>query len=110
MIHVLLPSCASLSFIGQLDEGIMRAMASLRQTILERLKKTAMVWLAVYPSVLVVISLTGDCMRDWPLPLRVLGATLMIVPLVTNVSEPAVRMAVGKMERQNRRRSVRPRL
>jgi acyl-CoA reductase-like NAD-dependent aldehyde dehydrogenase len=73
-------------------------MDRVRQAILDRLKRTVLVWLAVYPSVLLVISLASDCMQDGPLPLRVLGATLMIVPIVTNISEPAVRMVMGKIE------------
>ncbi|TXR49436.1 hypothetical protein [Phyllobacterium endophyticum] len=73
-------------------------MTGMRQVIFERLKTTAMVWLAVYPSVLLIIWIVGDRMRDWPIPLRVLGATLMVVPIVTNVSQPAVRTIVGKIE------------
>ncbi|MCA2410762.1 hypothetical protein [Rhizobium leguminosarum] len=73
-------------------------MTGLRQVIFERLKTTAMVWLAVYPSVLLIVWIVGDCMQDWPTPLRVLGATLMVVPIVTNVSQPAVRTIVGKIE------------
>ncbi|MDI5929371.1 hypothetical protein [Rhizobium leguminosarum] len=74
-------------------------MTQLRQAILERLKTTVMVWLAVYPSVLLIIWLVGDCTQDWPMPLRVLAATLMIVPIVTNVSQPAVRKIVGIIEK-----------
>ncbi|MBY3266639.1 hypothetical protein HFO15_34200 [Rhizobium laguerreae] len=73
-------------------------MTGLRQVIFERLKTTAMVWLAVYPSVLLIVWILGDCMQDWPMPLRVLGATLMVVPIATNVSQPAVRTIVGKIE------------
>ncbi|MGZ2385334.1 hypothetical protein [Rhizobium leguminosarum] len=74
-------------------------MIQLRQAILERLKTTVMVWLAVYPSVLLIIWLVGDRTQDWPMPLRVLAATLMIVPIVTNVSQPAVRKIVGIIEK-----------
>ncbi|NKK64616.1 hypothetical protein [Rhizobium leguminosarum] len=74
-------------------------MTQLRQAILERLKTTVMVWLAVYPSVLLIIWLVGDRTQDWPMPLRVLAATLMIVPIVTNVSQPAVRKIVGIIEK-----------
>jgi antibiotic biosynthesis monooxygenase (ABM) superfamily enzyme len=70
-----------------------------RHAILDRLKKTAMVWLAVYPSVLLVISLVGDVLKDWPLPLLVLGATLIIVPIVANITEPAVKATVTAIER-----------
>jgi len=74
-------------------------MTQLRQAILEGLKTTVMVWLAVYPSVLLIIWLVGDRTQDWPMPLRVLAATLMNVPIVTNVSQPAVRTIVGIIEK-----------
>jgi antibiotic biosynthesis monooxygenase (ABM) superfamily enzyme len=74
-------------------------MTRLRQVILERLKTTVMVWLAVYPSVLMIIWLVGDRTQDWPMPLRVLGATLLIAPIVTNISQPAVRTIVEKIEK-----------
>jgi antibiotic biosynthesis monooxygenase (ABM) superfamily enzyme len=79
----------------------------MRHAILERLKKTAMVWLSVYPSVLLVISLVGDVLEDWPLTLRVLGATVMIVPIVANITEPAVKAAVTAIERAWLRRRSR---
>jgi antibiotic biosynthesis monooxygenase (ABM) superfamily enzyme len=77
--------------------------------MLERLKKTAMVWLSVYPSVLLVISLVGDVFEDWPLPLRVLGATVIIVPIIANITGPAVEAAVTAIVlvwRQRRSRSA----
>lgn len=83
-------------------------MARMRQAIVERLRKTVVVWLAVYPSVLLVISLAGDCMAGWPLPLRVLGATVMIVPIVTNISEPVVRTIFGMIQRSRLRPETRP--
>jgi hypothetical protein len=46
-------------------------------------------------------------MQDWPLPLRVLGATSIIVPIVTNISEPAVRMVMGKIEKAILQRRMR---
>lgn len=81
-----------------------------RKVVLERLKRTIIVWLAVYPSVLLVVSLTADWMQDWQLPHRVLGATIIIVPIVTNITEPAVRTAVGKIEEAllQRRTNARP--
>ncbi|APO79000.1 antibiotic biosynthesis monooxygenase domain-containing protein (plasmid) [Rhizobium etli 8C-3] len=85
-------------------------MTRLRQVILERLKTTVMDWLAVYPSVLLVIWLVGDRTQNWPTPLRVLGATLLIVPIVTNISQPAVRTIVGKIEKEIVRWQSRSRL
>ncbi len=66
-----------------------------------------MVWLAVYPSVLLVISLVGDMLKDWPLPMRVLGATVIIVPIVANITEPVVKAAVTAIERAWLRRKSR---
>jgi antibiotic biosynthesis monooxygenase (ABM) superfamily enzyme len=67
--------------------------------ILERLKRTAIVWLAAYPSVLLVISLVGDVLEDWLLPLRVLVATGIIVPIVANITEPIARASFTTIER-----------
>ncbi|CUX70945.1 conserved hypothetical protein [Agrobacterium sp. NCPPB 925] len=85
-------------------------MTRRRQAIMERLKTTVMVWFAVYPSVLLIIWLVGDRTQNWPTPLRVLGATLLIVPIVTNISLPAVRTIVGKIEKAIVRRQSRSRL
>ncbi|MNM49912.1 hypothetical protein D3C81_609290 [compost metagenome] len=73
---------------------------TLATAIVERLKRTALIWLAVYPSVLLVLSLVGDCFRHWSLPMRVLAATLIVVPLVVNISSPliqAVMDVLGKV-------------
>lgn len=73
---------------------------TLATAIVERLKRTALIWLAVYPSVLLVLSLVGDRFRHWSLPMRVLAATLIVVPLVVNISSPliqAVMDVVGKV-------------
>lgn len=77
---------------------------SIQCIVLERLKKTALVWVAVYPSVVVVLTLLDDALDDWPLPLRVLGATAIIVPIVANIAEPAVRAlasATGRLRRRS---------
>jgi antibiotic biosynthesis monooxygenase (ABM) superfamily enzyme len=66
-----------------------------RADIVQRLKQTAMIWLAVYPSVLLVMALAGDRFRQWPLPLRVLASTLLVVPLVVNLSAPLVQFIVA---------------
>lgn len=57
-----------------------------------------MVWLAVYPPVLLVVSTVGDLSQDWPLPLRVLGTTIIIVPIVANITEPAVKATVTAIQ------------
>ncbi len=68
--------------------------------LLERLKRTLLVWLAVYPTVLAVLLLLGDALRGWPLPLRVLGSTALIVPIVTNIAEPLVKRTLSMLTRR----------
>jgi antibiotic biosynthesis monooxygenase (ABM) superfamily enzyme len=85
---------------------ILKALGK-RHANLERLKRTAMVWLAAYPSVLLVISLIGDVLEDWPLPLRVLVATGIIVPIVANITEPTVKASFTAIERAWLRRRSR---
>ncbi|MNW21186.1 hypothetical protein D3C71_2219580 [compost metagenome] len=49
---------------------------------------------------LLVLSLVGDRFQHWSLPMRVLAATLIVVPLVVNISSPliqAVMDVVGKV-------------
>jgi len=72
----------------------------IRRALLARLKKTLLVWIAVYPAVLIVIALVGDLLQEWPLPLRLLVATLIIVPVVVNMTEPAVKGAVAAIQRR----------
>ncbi len=66
----------------------------MRYAVTKRLKKTLMVWLAVYPSVLLVITLVGDVLKGWPLPLAVLVTTVIAVPIIANISQPATKAAV----------------
>lgn len=73
---------------------------SIRSNLFERLKKTVMVWVAVYPSAVIVLALVGDVLRDWPLPFQVLGATVLIVAIVANITEPAVKAAVVAIKRE----------
>lgn len=68
--------------------------------LLERLKRTVLVWLAVYPTVLTVLILLGDALKGWPLPLRVLGSTALIVPIVTNIAEPLVKRILSMLTRR----------
>lgn len=64
-----------------------------------RFKRTVLIWLAVYPTVLTVLSLLGPHFRHWPLPLRVLGSTLVIVPIVVNISAPLVEALLSAVQR-----------
>lgn len=70
-----------------------------RTELAPRFKRTALIWLAVYPTVLTVLSLLGQHFRHWPLPLRVLGSTLIIVPIVVNISAPLVEALLSAVQR-----------
>lgn len=70
-----------------------------RSVLRPRLKRTALIWLAVYPTVLIVLSLLGAHFRHWPLPLRVLGSTLIIVPIVVNISAPLIEALLSALRR-----------
>lgn len=90
-----------------MDAGCERLMW--RPELAPRLKRTALVWLAVYPTVLTVLSVLGPYLRQWPLPLRVLGSTLVIVPIVVNISAPLVEALVSELRRywlRHRQRSA----
>lgn len=70
-----------------------------RTELAPRLKRTVLIWLAVYPTVLTVLSLLGSYFQHWPLPLRVMGSTLIIVPIVVNISAPLVQALVSVVRR-----------
>ena len=80
-----------------MDAGYGRLMW--RTELVPRLKRTALIWLAVYPTVLTVVSVLGPYVGQWPLPLRVLGSTLVIVPIVVNISAPLVETLVSAVRR-----------
>ena len=80
----------------------------IRRALVARLRKTVQIWIAVYPAVLIVLTFVGELLRDWPLPVRVLGATMIIVPIVANITEPAVKTAVAAIERGLARRGRLP--
>ena len=79
-----------------------------RTELAPRLKRTALIWLAVYPTVLTVLSLLGPHFRHWPLPLRVMGSTLIIVPIVVNISAPLVDALVSAVRRRWAQQAERP--
>jgi len=70
-----------------------------RTELAPRLKRTALIWLAVYPAVLTVVSVLGPYFRHWPLPLRVMASTLIIVPIVVNITAPLVEALLSAVRR-----------
>lgn len=53
-------------------------------------KMAVMIWLGIYPVITLVIMLVFPYMNEnhWPIPLRTLAITLMVVPLMTFVMLP----------------------
>ncbi|MCK2165950.1 hypothetical protein [Thalassospira xiamenensis] len=58
--------------------------------LMARLKKTTRIWLAVYPTVLVFLTIFGDALKEFPFPLGVLVSTLVVVIIVSNFTDPLV--------------------
>jgi antibiotic biosynthesis monooxygenase (ABM) superfamily enzyme len=54
-----------------------------------RWKTAVVVWLAIYPSITLILWLTGPTMQSWPLAVRTLVVTLGVVPLMVFVLIPA---------------------
>lgn len=56
--------------------------------------KTAfLIWLAIYPTINLIMWLLGDFLGSLPLPLRTLVMTLILVPLMVYVLLPLVNKA-----------------
>jgi antibiotic biosynthesis monooxygenase (ABM) superfamily enzyme len=54
-----------------------------------RWKTAVLVWLAIYPTITLVLWLAGPRMADWPLALRTLAITAVVVPLMVYLLMPA---------------------
>ena len=55
-----------------------------------RWKMMIVVWLAIYPVLTLVLWLVGPTIRDWPVALRTLALTVLIVPLMVYVLIPGI--------------------
>lgn len=55
-----------------------------------RYKQAVIIWLAVYPALTLTLAVLGPMMETWPLPLRTLLVTLLMVPLVVYVLVPVL--------------------
>lgn len=54
-------------------------------------KFAVMVWLAIYPTITFVSYLIGDIIKEWPLPLKTLIMTGILVPTMVFVLLPILR-------------------
>ena len=55
-----------------------------------RWKTAVVVWLAIYPALTLVLALIGSAVQPWPLPLRTLVTTAVLVPLMVYVLIPTI--------------------
>ena len=58
-----------------------------------RYRQALIVWLAIYPTITLLLELGGPVINDWPLPLRTLVLTAIAVPLMVFVLLPALQRA-----------------
>ena len=58
-----------------------------------RYKLAVITWLGVYPILTATLALLGPIMETWPLPLRTLVVTLLLVPLLVYVIFPLLNRA-----------------
>jgi antibiotic biosynthesis monooxygenase (ABM) superfamily enzyme len=67
-----------------------RAAAPRRTGPPPRHRFALLVWIAIYPTITLLLELGGPLMNDWPLPLRTLALTAVAVPLMVFVLLPTL--------------------
>jgi antibiotic biosynthesis monooxygenase (ABM) superfamily enzyme len=60
-----------------------------------RWKTAVVVWVAIYPSITLVLWLAGPRMASWPLAVRTLAVTALVVPLMVFVLLPVLQRLLG---------------
>jgi len=55
-----------------------------------RYRQALLVWLAIYPTITLVLEVGGPLINDWPLPLRTLALTAFVVTIMVVVLLPAL--------------------
>ena len=58
-------------------------------------KFAIMVWLAIYPAITLLSYLIGDHIKNFPLPIKTLIMTGILVPLMVFVLLPILRKVMG---------------
>ena len=65
-----------------------------------RYRQALLVWIAIYPTITLLLELGGPLINDWPLPLRTLALTGVAVPTMVYVLLPALqRVFAGWLRR-----------
>lgn len=59
-----------------------------------RHRMAVLVWLAIYPTITLLLALGGSLIADWPLPLRTLALTAVAVPLMVFVLLPRLQLVL----------------
>jgi antibiotic biosynthesis monooxygenase (ABM) superfamily enzyme len=65
----------------------------------QRWKLAILIWLAIYPTLTLVLWLVGPEIQDWPLALRTLLITVVLVPVMVFVLLPALQHVLGRWMR-----------
>jgi antibiotic biosynthesis monooxygenase (ABM) superfamily enzyme len=60
-----------------------------------RYKTAAITWLAIYPTLTLILALFGDTLSEMALPLRTLAITAVLVPVAVYALVPALRHVVA---------------
>jgi antibiotic biosynthesis monooxygenase (ABM) superfamily enzyme len=58
-----------------------------------RYRQAIIVWLAIYPTITLLLELGGPLINNWPLPLRTLVLTGIAVPMMVFVLLPVLQRA-----------------
>jgi antibiotic biosynthesis monooxygenase (ABM) superfamily enzyme len=61
-----------------------------------RWKTAVVVWLAIYPTLTLVLALIGPAIQSWPLALRTLATTVVLVPLMVYVLIPTIQRLLAR--------------
>jgi uncharacterized protein len=69
--------------------------AATRPAAPPRYRQAVIVWLAIYPTITLLLELGGPLINDWPLPLRTLALTAIAVPTMVFVLLPALQRLFG---------------
>jgi antibiotic biosynthesis monooxygenase (ABM) superfamily enzyme len=54
-----------------------------------------LVWLAIYPTITLLLALGGGLIADWPLPLRTLALSVVAVPMMVFIMLPRLQQALS---------------
>ena len=73
---------------------------------MRRASSLFLVWLAVWPLVMIGLTLVERFALHWPLPLRTLLLTAVLVPLISFVITPVTTHAIAKWDLRPSKRTV----